>query len=229
MRPTKIAGKESIRLGDGVFTVYDVAQILRIPYHKANYWFNSYVKDKLQKSSKFQYYFKVGNVVGVNFFMLIELHAFHKMRERRIPLRKIIEIHAYLKKSLRTPYPFAASHLGLAGKEILMSADPTYEFLTTADESLQIVISQIVKPFFQKIEFSAIDGLAVKFYPLGRNRSVVVSRRNQFGQPTIDGTNIKVSTLYNYYRGGEEMESIARMYDLHPNQVSDAIEFSNAA
>jgi uncharacterized protein (DUF433 family) len=217
--------KEEMRIGDGIFTVADVARILRIPYRRANYWFNSYIKLKLEKSSNYKYYFKVDNTIGVNFFMIIELYAFQKMREHKVSLYTIIKTHTYLKSVFNNPYPFSEAKLVLAGREILIDM---LGQIVTADESRQTILDEIVLPLSERISFSR-DGVAYRFYPLGTSNSVVVNRHHQFGQPIIEGTNVKASTIYNYYLGGEDIETIARMYSLSASQVNDAIAFSKAA
>lgn len=217
--------KEQIKLGFGAYTSSDVARILRIPKAKANYWFNGIVKKKLQDASNFQYYFESNKSVAVNFYMLLELYVFYKMRESKISPSEIVKTHTFLKSKTNNPYPFAFSKLLLFGKEILMDVE---DQILTANESAQGVLNEIVIPLSEKISFSE-KGVAIKYYPLGKNNSVVVSRNNQFGEPTIEGTNIKAATLYNYYLGGESVKSIANLYNLSNSQVKEAISFCEVA
>jgi len=83
-------------------------------------------------------------------------------------------------------------------------------------------------PLCEKISFDNAQ-LASRYYPLGQHRSVVVDPQHQFGQPTIEGTNILTETLVSYYRGGESIDFIASIYRIDPKNIIDAIDFAKAA
>ncbi len=48
---------------------------------------------------------------------------------------------------------------------------------------------------------------------------------HQFGQPTILGRNITVSTIKQLYFGGETVKDIASLYDIKETQVLHTLEF----
>ncbi len=91
-----------------------------------------------------------------------------------------------------------------------------------------MVIVRVLKEFISKVQFNN-DRIAKKYYPLGKNKCVVVNPENQFGQPIIDGTNILTVTIYNLSKGGDSPEFIAKLYDITVNQVEDAIEYAKVA
>lgn len=100
--------------------------------------------------------------------------------------------------------------------------------LVRLGKSLQITMPEIVIPLCEKITFDD-QKIAKKYYPLGNNRTVVVDPEHQFGQPVIEGTNILPETLVNLYRGGEKVEFIAKLYEIKPVNVLDAVEYLKAA
>jgi uncharacterized protein (DUF433 family) len=69
------------------------------------------------------------------------------------------------------------------------------------------------------------NNLAQRLYPLGKNTSIIVDPRHQFGQPTISGTNLFPETIYNLYKNKESKKFIALSYDISVKQVNDAIEY----
>lgn len=211
----------SARIGQGIYTAADAARILGMPYTKAKYWFSYYAKNKLFDSVGFRYHFEVRDIIAVNFLTLIEMYVFYSLKEKKIKTRKIIEAHDAIAQKFNTPYPFAMKDLYVDGPRILFGSEAD---LITADKKLQHTISEFLVSACNKIDFDNHQ-IAKKYYPLGSSKSVVVNPENQFGQPVIDGTNILTATLYDYYKGGDDVEFIAKLYNLEVDKVRDAIEF----
>ena len=212
-------------IGQGIYTAADASRILKVPYAKANYWFSYYAKQRFASTAHHIYHFKIKDTVAVNFLTLIEMLVFYTLKEKGIRTSQIVKAHTVMSEFLNTPHPFAKEEIYIDGKSLLFGSD---EQLLTADTRLQSVIIQVLKPFISKIKFND-EKMARKFYPLGKNKTIVVNPENQFGQPVIEGTNILTQTIYNLVRAGETKKSIAKLYDLNINQVNDALEFSKAA
>lgn len=211
-------------LGEGIYSATDAHRILGLPFAKTKYWFEYYAKHKLFGSVGHQYHFTVKDTVAVNFLSLIEMYVFFALKENKIKTQTIVQAHKTMAEILNTPYPFAKEDIYI-GKELVFDNKGT---LITADKSQSLVISEFIKSQSKKITFDD-KRLAHKFYPLGKDRTVVVNPQNQFGQPIIEGTNILSETLYNLYLGGDSKEFIAKLYNITPQNVIDAIEFSKAA
>lgn len=211
-------------LGGGVYTASDAARILKIPQHKARYWFSYYIKQK-HFQSEFKYYFKFGDVVAVNFLTLMEMYVFYSLKEKNIPVRNIINTHIYLANFLKTPYPFAHKSIYTDGRKLLIDYGSN---LFSTDGKEQYKIRLELDRFFQKISFSE-NGEAECFHPLGVKNSVVVDPSHQFGNPTIKGTNIKVKTIFDLFKAGEKKKNIADLFQLTLKQINDVIKYSHAA
>lgn len=213
------------KLGQGIYTAADASRILKIPYPKAKYWFKNYARSRFNDSD-FLYHFEVRDLTVVNFFALIEMYVFYTLKEKGITTSRILSAHNVMKDFLKTPYPFAKQDIYINNRSLLFG-DEKRE-LITADKRLQTVIIRVLKPFVSKVQFND-DRLAHKYYPLGKEKTIVVNPENQFGQPVIEGTNILPETILNLSKGGESMTSIAKLYGINVKQVKHAIEFANAA
>lgn len=86
----------------------------------------------------------------------------------------------------------------------------------------------LIKQFFKNLEFGN-DSIATKFWPLGKDKSIIVDPKRQFGHPLIEKTNIYPETIFNLYTSGEPIDFIAFTYDLNEKSISDAIEFCKKA
>jgi uncharacterized protein (DUF433 family) len=221
----KIMNEEIAKIGEGIFTAPDISRIFKIPYPKAKYWFKYYIRNKLFDTIGYRYFFPIKDTIAINFLSLIEMYVFYTFKEKNIKTHNIIRVHTELAKYLKTPYPFASEEFYIYGGKVFFGQ---FDSLKEALDIDQRFISDFIAPFIEKIKFDD-RRLASKFYPLGRNRSVVINPENQFGQPTIDGTNILTATLFEYYLGNESIKSIANLFDLSIENVQDAIEFHQVA
>ena len=60
-----------------------------------------------------------------------------------------------------------------------------------------------MEDFCKKIQFSD-DKIAERFYPIGKDRKIVVDPQRQFGQPIVTGTNILAENIFSMYESGEK-------------------------
>lgn len=217
-----IAFENNIKLGTGIYSIPDLSFILQLPKHKVRRWMNDFWDSRLGGGYKGKYSWGQGRDKATNFLTLIEFYVFYQLRENKVSSNKILEAHAFMAKELNTPYPFASSEVLTEGKNIFYSLeDGTTVY---ADKSRQIVIRKAIESFCKKIEFSP-DKLSKRYWPLGKENSIVVDPHHQFGQPIINGTNINASSVYSMYVSGESINVIGILYDLTEKQVNDAIIF----
>lgn len=213
-------------IGEGIYTVPDIAAILDLPVAKVRRWLTEFWDARFGKSYNATYSWGDGRTRAVNFHTLIEFYVFYQLREQGISSQKILKAHEVMAKVLHTPYPFATSKVLTFGKNILFS--PDISSLMEADEKFQMVLKKIVEPFCKNIDFDS-EFLAERFYPMGKKHRIVVDPHHQFGQPTIKGTNIAAETIYNMHESGETVDFIARIYELDKKSVNDAIKFGKMA
>lgn len=217
-----ISFENHIKLGNGIYTVPDLALILELPQHRVRRWLSDFYDERLGKVNQGKYSWGEGRGKATNFMTLIEFYVFYVLREQKMSIDKILKAHNYMSKELKTPYPFASYKLLVNKKDILYRMSE--ETWVHANYSKQIIIHQIITGFFKKIDFSDKD-LAERFWPLGKERNIVVDPHHQFGQPVINGTNINAATIFSMYESGEPKSTIGILYDLTEGQVDDAIAF----
>lgn len=211
--------------GEGLFFPQDAAKILGIPNNRASYWFRSYAREKFDGNTN-RKFFKSGDTYGVNFLTLIEMFVFFKLKEGGISSSRIIKAHKAISEKYETPYPFALEGIFFDKKDVFF--EDSHGSFVKADETLQVMIREVLQPFCQKVEYGDL-GVAERYYPLGKNKTIVVDPDHQLGYPTIEGTNIVVDTVAELYNAGEDITTISRLYEIEHAQVEDAIAYYNAA
>lgn len=214
-------------IGQGIYSVPDVALILDLPSSKVRHWLNEYWDSRFGKAYEGKYSWGEGRQKAVNFHTLIEFYLFYKLRELGISAQKIVKAHSIMADKLHTQYPFASAKILTEGKKYILF-QPDQESLMRADEKLQLEFKRIVEPFCNNIDFDS-NAIAQRFYPKGKKSKIVVDPHHQFGQPVIQGTNIAAETLFRMHEAGESMIFIANVYEIDKKSVSDAINFYKTA
>ena len=210
------------KIGEGVFLIRDVAEILQLPYSKVRHWLIEFWEGRFSKD----YRYSLGNKDNrtVNFYTLIEFYTFYQLRLNGLSSQKIQKYHHKLSDELGTFYPFART-IHTDGKSIWYES---LGELIKADGKKQLDLKHILQPFLNKIHFGA-DGIAERYFPLNNSENIVIDPHHQFGSPTITGTNIKALIINDFYKSGENVENICNLYSITEAQVLDAIHYYNRA
>jgi len=80
-----------------------------------------------------------------------------------------------------------------------------------------------------QIEFDVITGVSKRWFPLGKEKSVVVDPSVAFGAPTIAGRGVQTANIFDLYEGeGRNVGDVAAWLDLPPEAVRHAVEFEEA-
>ena len=216
--------ENKLELGNGIFTTQEIAQILRLPYHKVNRWITKYWDGELGNLYAHQYSWSVGNNRAVGFHTLIELYIMMQFTDAGVTTKAVLKAHKEMAKHFKTNFPFAK-------KEVLdnISTDGFKVFFEiegvniTLDGSQQFNLD-LIKMFFKNLDFDH-DMLASRFWPLGKDHEIVCDPHHKFGQPVIKGTNIQSEAIYRMYKAQEPISFIASIYEIKEDAVKDAIDF----
>lgn len=220
--------ENQIELGLGIYTIRDVADILGLEYFKVERLLNEYWDKRFAENLGQKYSWAVGKSKAVSFHTLVEFYIFFQLRESGVTTQQILKAHAELSKMYNTAFPFAVSsiieNIRSVGKRIVIQIE---DDLINLDATRQLNL-KFIQDFAKKLSYDE-NHLAEKFYPLGKNNSVVVDPHHQFGQPVIDHTNIFPQTIYNLYNSKESKKFIAASFELTLKQVNDAITYCKSA
>lgn len=217
------------QLGSGIYTVPDIAQILRIPINKVGRWIRTYWDEQLGKEYDSRYSWNIDQSKGVSFHTLVELYVFHQLNDAGIRPRAALIAHKILSERFDTLFPFANSKvlrsLNTDGGRIYFEQGG--QTIVTLDKSNQLNLD-FIKLFFKLVEFDG-GALASRFWPLGKDNSIVCDPERQFGHAVIDKTNIYPDAIFSLHKAGEPIKFISSMYEISEKQVNDAIEYCMAA
>jgi len=217
-----------LKLGQGIYILSDIAKILRLPYSKVSLWVNKYWDEELGGELDKNYSWSIEKTKAVNFYTLIEFYVLYMLLESGVRTRKIINARKELSHFFNTDFPFAQKYIleniRTDGSKIYFELNGN---IISLDGTKQFKLA-FIKTFFKNLEFDN-ELLASRFWPLGKEKNILIDPKRQFGHPVVGNTNIYPETLYNLYKSGESIKFIAFTYEIREVEVQDAIDFCLAA
>jgi uncharacterized protein (DUF433 family) len=219
--------KKRPSLGIGLYTIPDVANILNLDRTLVRRWLREYWGNQFRLKGKSFASWGKGREKTIHFFTLIEFYVFYQLRKQGVSAQNIAKSHEIISLELKTAFPFANSRILTDGRKILYTVNG--DVIINADKSKQINIKSIIEEFCHKIDFGN-DFNAKRYWPLGKEKNIVVDPHHQLGQPTVKNTNILAETLYSMYTSGEKIRFISSLYNVSEDDVKASIElFKKAA
>lgn len=216
-------------IGTGIYTLRDIADILRLSYERVHRWTNTYWEGKLGKEYRRTYSWRIEGSQAVSFYTLVEFYLMLLLAEAGVPPRKVMQAHLRLGSLYDTPFPFAKrevlENIRTGNKQVYFVL-PEGEILSL-DGSDQLNLD-FIRLFFEKLEFDE-EHLASKFWPLGKQKAIVIDPDRRFGHPLVAEHNIYPEILNSHVQAGDPIPYVAYVYSLKEQEVRDALEFCRAA
>ena len=211
-------------IGKGNLAFPNVVKILGMPYRKVYAWMRRYFKGELGEAFKNTYVSEKYGTRSVNFVTLIELHTMMHLADAGIRTQEVLEVRETLAVLYGTPTPFAhkavLEGMYTNGKEVFWEMKNDIITLT-GKKPFQL---DMIRSLIKKLDFDE-DALASKYYPLGKEKHIVMDPRRKFGYPVIGKTNIYPETIYTFHKGGEPTDFIAHLYRITLEEAEAAIEY----
>ncbi len=216
------------KIGSGIYTASEIASILRVPYRTVYTWMNKYWDGKIGKEFGSKYSWDINGKRAVSFHTFIEFYVMMRFSESGVKPKQVLEAHTELSKMYSTAFPFAR-------KEILkgIRSDGKHIFLKTIEGTIELNGTKqfnldLIEMFFINLEFDK-NNLASRFWPIGKEKSILVDPNRRFGHPVIDGKNIFPEIIYNHHQAGDPISYIAHVYQISESEVHHALEYCKAA
>ncbi len=206
-------------LTEGVYTLSEVARLLQVSPSVVARWAKGYVYAAGDEERSSGPVLAEGSAEGglLNFHDLVELFFVREFRKARVPLPKIRGAANVLRKRWGTRYPFALRRIAELNKDLV------------DEKALEVVLGQqrvfeFAKRFMRFFDFDE-EGLATAYYPLGKNKLVVLDPSRSFGAPIEIRSGVRTEVLYRQYLVEEDVRAVADWYEVALDGVTQAVEF----
>ena len=215
-------------LSAGIYTVPEAARLTRVSSTRIRRWMKGYdfrtKKEKHHSAPVWTGQFApIDDKLAVGFKDLMEIRFVNEFIRQGVSWKTMREAHKAAKEQLNSDHPFCTHKFATDGRVILLQqAEKSGDVSLVNITNNQCEFEKIVTPFLRELEF---DRGITRWWPLGRERSVVVDPSRNLGQPTVAQSGVPTRILANSVRTNGSVESVARWYEVAPDEVRDALEF----
>lgn len=164
---------------------------------------------------------------ALSYLQLIEVAVVASFRKAGVRLNKIKAAREYLSKQLEAEFPFASYRFKTDGKELWMDyaqfeAKAGDKTLLAASSGGQLAWSDIIGRLHE-FDYENDHGLAIRWHVAGRDKSVIIDPRIQFGGPSVEG--VATWAFKGRWESGEEIDDIADDFGVSNSDVIAALMF----
>jgi uncharacterized protein (DUF433 family) len=214
-----------------LYSVPEAARLTRVSVGKIRRWLKGYnfkSGDRIHHSDAvWQGELRpVENKLALSFRDLLELRFVDAFICAGVSWCTMRRAHAKAQRELQTTHPFCSNRIFTDGRSILLrqgEQDSDQVLIDLATD--QAEFSRIVEPFRKELEFSGSD---IIWWPLGKQRQIVVDPRRNFGQPTVARSGVPAETLARSVKANASQKIVARWFEVQPDEVRDAVEFASS-
>lgn len=215
-------------LSTGLYTVPEASRLTRISTGKIRRWIKGYdfrTSGSIRHSDAvWQGEIKpIDKKISLSFRDLLELRFVDAFIRAGVRWRTMRRAHTKAQDELQTTHPFCSNRMATDGKSILMrqakedSDEALINLLTDQKE-----FPRIVETFLKELEFSGND---IIWWPLGRERQIVLDPRRNFGQPSAARSGVPTRVLARSVKTNRSVEAVSHWFEVSEGEVRDAVEF----
>ncbi len=164
-----------------------------------------------------------------SFLDLIDLLFVKEFLKRKFTLQYLRHALLEAKERLGSPH-FARSVFYTSGNEIILKL-PQDGYLIALMTGGQIAIPNIIEELSKKLDFEDITeyGFARRWFPRGRDGSIVIDPQIAFGRPTLVGHGIATGNIYDLYLGeNENYLAVSEWFNIPIPQIKTAVQFEHS-
>lgn len=220
-------------IGVGSYSLRDAAMLLRIPYGKlrrwaAGYWYSAADEERFSQPVVPGDFDDLEERV-LSFYELMELFVIGFFRREGVSMNVVRAARVSARDLFGTEYPFATERLNIDGRGIFgdLLVDDVPAKLKLELSKGQIALRDVVEPFFRKnVHYE--NGFASTYWPMGRERPVLLDAQRAFGRPIVVRTGTPTFALYGVHNGGENHDRIAAWYEVTRDELDAAIQYEDS-
>jgi uncharacterized protein (DUF433 family) len=169
----------------------------------------------------------------LSFLNLVELHVIASIRRvhllRPKPVRYAIN---YLRKAFNSKHPLLDQQMLTDGKGLFIER---YGSMVDISSDGQMYLETFMDAYLKRIEWDE-SHIPIRLFPFTRKPTVeaspqyvVIDPRIRSGKPCIDGTGVTTSIVYDRYRAGDSIGSLATDYGRPREEIEEAIRYESRA
>lgn len=216
-------------LGLGIYTLSEAARLTGVSPQRIRRWLLGY-KYNYQGESHTRGPIFRGQIapfeskLELGFRDLLEIRVVDAFADAGVGLPTIRKALDRASVLMSSDHPFSTASFRTDGRAIFLELqDDGSEPLLVDILKEQYAFKKIIEPSFKNLDFSG--GEAVRWWPLSRQRSVVLDPTIAFGQPISSPSGVPTLALANAVKTEGTVQRAAAAFRVGSDEVKDAVEF----
>lgn len=226
--------KMTTAVATGIYSVREAARLTRVRSSRIRRWVCGYDyrhgEQKRHRHAVWQgQVLPEDGVVALGFFDLLEVRFVAAFINEGVTWKTMREAHVLAAKELGSNHPFCTNRFVTDGRRILMRHAESCDDAAFLDIiNRQQEFAKIVAPFIKELEFDERQ-VVCRWWPLGKDRGVMLDPERNFGQPTVALSGVPTQVLaHSLKANGRSVELVARWYEVSPKEINDALEYEHS-
>jgi len=158
---------------------------------------------------------------AVSFVDLIEVVAIGGLKELGLTLSEIRKIVEECQTDLGYPRPLTSLKFKTDGRETFVSVGD--QLLGLRKRRGQRAWNEVLAPFLEELDYR--DSYASRWWPLGRDKPIVIDPDYGFGLPVVNKSGVRTEIILERSQSGDSPEQIADDFNLRVADVKEALAY----
>jgi uncharacterized protein (DUF433 family) len=162
---------------------------------------------------------------AVSFRDVIEMRFVDAFLRAGVSWKTIRDVQDLARGEFNLDHPFSTNRFRADGSRIVMSAAEKDDHAGLFDiSSRQQIFLDAAEPLHEELEQDAED-LVCRWWPLGRDRHVVLDPARQWGRPLVARSGVSTALIHRGHLSGVPEAELCAWLDVEAEEVRDAILF----
>ena len=160
---------------------------------------------------------------GASFFDLIEVAAIGRLRAAGWSFKAIHVAVESCQRMSGLSRPLVTEQFSRDGRAFFTACHESLDQAGIGPRKCEAAWFEVLLPFLKSVTYE--HDYARRWWPIGRDRRVVVDPDYGFGLPVVEGSGVRTEIVYEQVRALESQERIASSFNISPEDVEHAIQF----
>jgi uncharacterized protein (DUF433 family)/DNA-binding transcriptional MerR regulator len=214
-------------VGKGIYPIPVAARLSKVSERRIRYWLKRLESEDTRETNRLWKgeHQPIDHKIVLSFLDLQEVRFVERFLELGVSWKILRAAHEVARTRYETEHPFCTRTFATDGKHIIEALKNTSDEIEYEEiAKTQKVFPNVVQPFIRDLDFGA-DKRLLRWWPLSKERSVVLDPHRQFGQPIVSGAGVATEVLFLAVKAGESERDVANWYEVKESDVRDAVDF----
>ncbi|MFQ6549926.1 hypothetical protein AADZ90_018425 [Aestuariibius sp. 2305UL40-4] len=218
-------------LGIGLYTTSEAALLLGMATQKLRRWVHGY-SYKISSDRRHVDPLWTSDVLLddgtpiLSFQDLIEFRFVKAFTDQGIGLKAVRNCLNYARECIETDRPFSTGRFRTDGQTIFLQSLEKSEDGPLIDlRKRQFVFKAIVEKSFRDLDLE--DDIVTRWRPHRGKDTIVIDPGRSFGQPIAEASGVPTITLAEAVEAEGSVTRVARLFEVAPKVVRDAVQYQN--